>query len=530
MEIAGYLNLRPRGPKVPLAVRLHQGYWVEVVRLEGAYFALVDLEKQALTKATLAELGNEALQHLRALQETPPLKALDPTKRRDVPLEKASPEAHLLLHPRVLSEIEAPLAQGSGLRRLSQDTFWESQFRFEDLDGKVRLVFQGILDPEPWTLPPERLATVAQGALRMGQGLGREPKEVLQKGFFRPLGKAVFHLAFPQMDLSISAKSPAGQTQAHIKVKPRGKPEEWKARPAYAEDRLRISARELLLLHFVDKDQLKRSSKGQRLLALTPSSPSFLETWEKMGASLELQRPPLVYDPKTGEALQGGPLAADIAFLLAPEEVAPEVLKRVHKALETSARIVQWVQPTTLQNRPHLRELAYNLARKAGAIPFLLEGFTRHVLGLVHTRNGFFWRLLSPEGQLADQGSDLPQKALPQPLVVHFRGGDEALERVLSWTGLPLVRIQTSRLRFSKKALPLGTYFRPIPELAYLHAHPGHPGWPKALKVEVVQGDLPLEEAVAQVYWLTKVEGGLHHPNVLPLSVAEPTGAPGDPD
>jgi hypothetical protein len=76
-----------------LAVRLHQGYWVEVVRLEGAYFALVDLEKQALTKATLAELGNEALQHLRALQETPPLKALDPTKRKDVPGHPGWPKA-----------------------------------------------------------------------------------------------------------------------------------------------------------------------------------------------------------------------------------------------------------------------------------------------------------------------------------------------------------------------------------------------------------------------------------------------------
>jgi hypothetical protein len=69
-------------------------------------------------------------------------------------------------------------------------------------------------------------------------------------------------------------------------------------------------------------------------------------------------------------------------------------------------------------------------------------------------------------------------------------------------------------------------YLRALPELAYLHAHPGHPGWPKALSVEVVQGNLRLEEAVTQAYWLTKVAGGLYHPGALPLSVAdpEPTG------
>lgn len=42
------------------------------------------------------------------------------------------------------------------------------------------------------------------------------------------------YLAFPQMDLSIPAKYPAGQTQAHVKVKPRERPEERKARPTHA--------------------------------------------------------------------------------------------------------------------------------------------------------------------------------------------------------------------------------------------------------------------------------------------------------
>jgi ribosomal 50S subunit-associated protein YjgA (DUF615 family) len=47
---------------------------VEVVRLGEAHFALVDLEKQALAKATLAEMGTEVLQHIKALQKNPPLK------------------------------------------------------------------------------------------------------------------------------------------------------------------------------------------------------------------------------------------------------------------------------------------------------------------------------------------------------------------------------------------------------------------------------------------------------------------------
>lgn len=522
VEIAGYLALEPR---VPLEVRLHQGYWVEAVRLGETYFALVDLEKRALTKATLAELGGEVLQRIKALQESPPLKAWVPHQKRSLPLEKAPPDAHLFLHPQVLSEMEAPKAGGSGVRRLSQDTFWESQFNFKDLEDKVRLIFQGVLDPRPWRIPAERLASVTHGALRMGQGLGREPKEVLQKGFFRPPGRVIFHLVFPH-EISVSLKRPAGQTPSHIKFRTRAEPEWRESRSAYTKEEVSLDARELLLRHFVDESLLERRSEGKRLLALTPSFPRFLEVWGRMGASLELQLPPLVYDPKTGEAIKGGPLPADIALLLAPEEVAWKVLQELHAALEVSARIVQWVKPSTLLERPHVHELAYNLARKAGGIPFLLEGLTHNVLGIVHTRDGFFWKLLSPEGRLTDQGWDLPQRTLPYPLVVHFRGGDEALEEVLSWAQWPLVRIKSTRLRFSQKGLPLGTYLRALPELAYLHAHPGHPGWPKALSVEVVQGNLRLEEAVTQVYWLTKVAGGLYHPGALPLSVAdpEPTG------
>jgi len=71
VEMAGHPRL---GSRVPLEVRLHQGYWVEVVRLGEAHFALVDLEKQALAKATLAEMGTEVLQHIKALQKNPPLK------------------------------------------------------------------------------------------------------------------------------------------------------------------------------------------------------------------------------------------------------------------------------------------------------------------------------------------------------------------------------------------------------------------------------------------------------------------------
>jgi len=263
----------------------------------------------------------------------------------------------------------------------------------------VRLIFQGVLDPRPWRIPAERQASVTHGALRMGQGLGREPKEVLQKGFFRPPGRVVFHLVFPH-EISVSLKRPAGQTPSHIKFRTRAEPEWRESRSAYTKEEVSLDARELLLRHFVDKSLLERRSEGKRLLALTPSFPRFLEVWGRMGASLELQLPPLVYDPKTGEAIKGGPLPADIALLLAPEEVAWKVLQELHAALEVSARIVQWVKPSTLLERPHVHELAYNLARKAGGIPFLLEGLTHNVLGIVHTRDGFFWKLLSPEGRL----------------------------------------------------------------------------------------------------------------------------------
>ncbi len=525
VEITGHLALSPRGPKVPLPVRLQQGYRVEVVHLEGVYFALVDLEKQVFTKATLAELGGEVLQHLEALQERPPLRAFDPIHRKDLPLREAPPNAHLLLHPQVLAAIEAPLSSGSGVRRLVEDVFWESQFSFRDLEEKVPVVFQGVLDPRPWAIPKGRLASVTRGALRLGQGSGHSPKEVWQKGFFRPPEKVTFHLSFPA-HFSLPLRRPAGWTHA---PKARGQPERRETRPTHAEEGVQIGARELLLRHFVDRGQLGRNPEGRRLLALTPSLPSFRELWERIGASLELQRPPLVYDPQTGKAVQGGPLPADIALLLAPQEVALEVLQQVDSSLRASAQLVQWVQPPTLLQRPPLHELVYSLARKVGGIPFVLEGFAYHVLGIVHTGDGLFWRLLSPEGEITDQGWNFPEKGLPHPLVVHFRGGNEALKTVLGRTRLPLVRIGPSRLRFSDKALPLGTYFRASSRLAYLHAHPGHPGWPKALRVEVVQGDLDLEEAVAQVYWLTKVAGGLYHPNVLPLSVANPMegGPPG---
>lgn len=291
VEITGHLALSPRGPKIPLPVRLQQGYWVEVVHLEGVYFALVDLEKQVLTKATLAELGGEVLRHLEALQERPPLKAFDPIQRKDLPLAKAPPNAHLLLHPKVLAAIEAPLSSGSGVRRLLEDVFWESQFSFKDLEEKVRVVFQEVLDPRPWTVPAERLASVTRGALRLGHGSGHNPKEVLQKGFFRPPEKVTFHLSFPA-HFSLPLRRPAGRTQAHIAVKTREKPERRETRPTHAEEVVQMEARELLLRHFVDQSRLGRTPEGQRLLALTPSSPSFREVWGRIGASLELRLPP----------------------------------------------------------------------------------------------------------------------------------------------------------------------------------------------------------------------------------------------
>jgi len=60
-----------------------------------------------------------------------------------------------------------------------------------------------------------------------------------------------------------------------------------------------------------------------------------------------------------------------------------------------------------------------------------------------------------------------------------------------------------------------------LPEVAYLLTHPGTPGWPSPVRVEVVQGEVTLEEALALVYWLTKAAGGLYLPGHLPLSIKE---------
>ena len=127
-----------------------------------------------------------------------------------------------------------------------------------------------------------------------------------------------------------------------------------------------------------------------------------------------------------------------------------------------------------------------------------------------------------------DEGPGFPGKEeeLPPNTLVHYRGERKYLKQVQAWTKRPVIWIQESHLRFSMKELPLRSYFRPLPEVAYLHTHSGNPGWPRALRVEVVQGDVPLEEVLAQVYWLTKPAGGLYNPGKLPLSVVDETSWP----
>lgn len=499
------------------ALVTHPAYRLEVVRLEGGFFALVDLEHRVRSQEGWGALPEGLVAYFQALASPHNLRALDPKARRTFPLDHAPATAWLLLPPSVQAALEAQAAQGTGTRRLSLDAFAANQFRFDRLLEAVA-AFADFLDPTPLALPSP-LPVVAQGGLRMARGTATEAKEVEALGFLEPKRVQVL-LALPDGETLEVRQRPSGQTSEHLRVKERGREERRQGGSTFTRETRRLSARELLLYHFVEQERLR--SKAPHVVEALAGVPSLRETWARWGLDLELVLPPVRYT-RSGKVGEGEPKKADLAVILAPEDLGEAEVKWIRGLLKPWAW-TQVVNPSTLTEKPKAKSFAYDLAVRAGALPFRLEGFTRHVLGLHQGREGFAWRLVDPGGQPLGQGQGLPEEEhLPPDTLVHYLGGEKGLEEVLGWTGKPVVWLQESRLRFSQKALPLGSYFPFLPEAAYLHTHPGNPGWPRALRVEVVQGDLSLEEALAQVYWLTKPAGGLYRPGKFPLSVVEKT-------
>jgi len=510
------------GTHFPLTVRMNQGYLVETIRYGANFFAQVDLQKQVFTQKPLASLDGAIVTWLetQSAKHKQPLRAIDLRHNRIFLLDKAPPEAHLLLHPSHLEAIHANTPQNT--RRASQDVFKKSQFSFEELIRKI-CVFEGILDPNPLPLPQGALAQVGYGGLRMSNGTGKEAKDVFKLGFLKPLHKTRFQLAFPALHAPLKQSQNSVVYSNHILVKERNQASHRGSVATYQKNILSVEARQLMLYHFVDRLRLKASQEGRQILELFNSKSSFTDAWRRLGFDLELVTPPILYDPKTGKLLSGSAQRTDVLLLLAPEEVAQKQLENIYGQTKGFFKKLQIVQPSTLMDSPaSVNTLAYDIALKLGAVPFKLEGFDTPVLGIRRTKKGFCWRLLSAEGVLEKSGNDLPEEGeLPDNLLVHFMGAGDALEEIMAWTSRPLVWISRSNLRFSEKQLPLGTYFRLLPEVAYLLTHPGTPGWPSPVRVEVVQGEVTLEEALALVYWLTKAAGGLYLPGHLPLSIKE---------
>lgn len=520
VEIEGQMAVF--GTYFPLTVRMSQGYLVETMRYGADFFAQVDLQKQVFTQKPLASLDGAIVTWLetQSAKHKQPLRAIDLRHKRIFLLDKAPPEAHLLLHPSHLEAIHANTPQNT--RRASQDVFKKSQFSFEELIRKIG-VFEGILDPNPLPLPQGALAQVGYGGLRMSDGTGKEAKDVFKLGFLKPLRKTRFQLAFPALHVPLKQSQNSAVYSNHILVKERNQASRRESVATYQKNTLSVEARQLMLYHFVDRPRLKASQEGQQILKLLSSKSSFTDAWRRLGFDLELVTPPILYDPKTGKLLSGSAQRTDVLLLLAPEEVAQKQLENIYGQTKGFFKKLQIVQPSTLMDSPaSVNTLAYDIALKLGAVPFKLEGFDTPVLGIRRTKEGFSWRLLSAEGVLEKSGKDLPEEGeLPDNLLVHFMGAGDALEEIMAWTSRPLVWISRSNLRFSEKQLPLGTYFRLLPEVAYLLTHPGTPGWPSPVRVEVVQGEVTLEEALALVYWLTKAAGGLYLPGHLPLSIKE---------
>ncbi|WP_038030576.1 hypothetical protein [Thermus sp. NMX2.A1] len=513
----------------PLVLASHPVFRVEVVRLEQGFFALVDMEHRVLTKDGIERIPNGLLEYFQSLAPEQPLGALDLEARKELPLTEAPPRARLLLHPAHQAALEAPAAQGRGARRLSKDTFAGNQFRFNDL-LKHASHFADFLDPSPLTLPLP-LERVSAGRLRMARGVGLEAKEVNRLAFLGPQRVRVL-LAFPEDKVVKKNSKPAGHTGNHIHIRTRGEGEYHVNKRTFVEETPHeLSTRELLLYHFVDRERLQNAKNEKHVLAAMWNVPSLIATWRKWGLDLEPVRPPVKYAP-TGEVLEGGSKrnGVDVAVILAPESVKQLALDALKKKIRRDLKVqrVQVVNPDTLLARAEASSFAYHLAVRAGALPFKIEGFSWYVLGLRKGKNNISWRLLEPGGQPVDEGPGFPGKEeeLPPNTLVHYRGERKYLKQVQAWTKRPVIWIQESHLRFSMKELPLRSYFRPLPEVAYLHTHSGNPGWPRALRVEVVQGDVPLEEVLAQVYWLTKPAGGLYNPGKLPLSVVDETSWP----
>lgn len=514
-------------------VRQHQAYKVEVVNLLGTFYALVDLSKQLLSDAPLEALSVELVAYLEAQAPKHPLHALDLHTGRRTFWEKADPRGHLLLHPVHLEELGVVGEQGQ-MRRTSQEAFERSQFDFAHLLEKITL-FSEVLVPEPLALSEEALGRIEGLGLRMAKGLAAEPKEVRFKGFLYAPSKISLRPILPDAPEVAYTQKVTKEPSFHVETKRRGKPPQ---RSGHLEHRatVAVSPRHLLLYHLVEPHRLKNSREGLEILERFghiqgKDGRSLVQALKQFGTSIQVAQPALRYNPTTGE-IQGSPTPGssgenEVNFILAPPEVGRYALGRLLNQLKNyfPKAADQVVNPDTLESPIKLLSLAYDLlvGKLRAAVPYALKDLGQHVLGLRATQeDGFLWRLIGPEGFVLGKGKGFPpDEILPRAFVVHFMGNDRQLEEVLDWTHEPVVRLELSDLRFSQKNLPLGTFFRATPEVAYLLAHPGHPGWPTALRVEVIQGGLTLEEALKQVYWLTKPTGGLYHPGKLPLSVEE---------
>ncbi|WP_152607420.1 hypothetical protein [Thermus sp. 2.9] len=537
VRIEGFLLSGPHQGK-PFPIRQHQAYSIEAICLDGIFYALVDLSKQVLSDLPLGALDKGVMSTLEAAAPRHRLKAVELATGKSTDWKEAGPKAHLLLHPGHLSQLGITGKQG-GFRSSLQEAFEASQFDFADLLRKVGS-FKDFLVPEPLAVPTDALFRVEGRGLRMAKGMAAEPKEVRRLGFLSAPQSLYIRPVFPEGVNGEVTSVTQYEPSTHIEIQERGRPPQRSGKLAHTLKHS-YNPRWLLLYHLVPRSDLEKSQKGKEILAhFTPANGenSLQQELERLGVKLQLLLPAIRYAPLTGEVARGAPSEAttlekgaqpQINLILAPAEVRSEALKRLIQSLKSlfPNSKGQVVQPKTLMGTPpNIHSLAYDLlVRLCNAVPYALACLDHPILGLRTSRDeGYLWRLLSPEGFVLAKGSGLPKtEELPHRLVIHFLGSGQALDNILSWTHHPVVWIERTNLRFSHKKLPLGTYFLASSEMAYLLVHPGHPGWPRALRIQVAQGDLPLEQAVAQVYWLSKPAGGLYHPGTVPLSVADET-------
>ncbi len=431
----------------------------------------------------------------------------------------------------------------------SEKAYYSAQFTFDDVQRILHTsspFASLVLTLQPFELPADRSGQISGSHLRFARGSGRELREVLKLGVLEGPSQPV------QLTVVASRKRSSEKDQ---------------------------EARQFLNAHLAPTAS-RNEPRMREALKSVGYKDTIATIWTKQRNGLSLKPFDVIkkviheYDPETGQLSEPGKLAtlaqraqADGRSLIALVLVDDEIDKNAHDALMRQFRglkalPLKFSSLTLRTGYPSWINLALMLAQKAGAVPWCLESlpgvdeqtvFVGIDLGHDHRadRSHLAITLVDHRGCPLDArvshcprnderiavgavARDLPPLIYrqagrdPTQVIIHRDGrymkgeSEEIMDALRDVPRRTLVCIKKdANTRLAANGLE-GAYFRLDQQRALMvtNVQARHTSMPAPLEVELVEpGDQSLDNAVAQVFWLTRVcQGSAYHPRRLPVT------------